>query len=157
MSLLKEIGFSVAFFTVGALIASNYIPPVVKYVEVPKVELKLVPAGKAEQGPDGFEFERKETNLGELNVKMNYWKSVEDITKQWNIDNPNMQAVGKWQIMGFTSYDGKGNCTINVVDPAIVYMPSTLGHEMFHCIHGDFHPNQPKELVDEWSKKNGTP
>lgn len=47
------------------------------------------------------------------------------------------------ELLGYTVWDGP-RCTIYIVDERVSYRPEILGHEMTHCLAGDFHPHQPK-------------
>ena len=33
-------------------------------------------------------------------------------------------------------------CTIHMMDPAVNYEPEIYGHELTHCIRGQFHKNK---------------
>jgi hypothetical protein len=49
------------------------------------------------------------------------------------------------QVKGFT-INGAGSCTIYMMDPKVAYEPEFLGHELAHCIYGNFHPQKDKEI-----------
>jgi hypothetical protein len=42
---------------------------------------------------------------------------------------------------GFVSPD-RPACTIHIVDPAKDYRPEWIGHELTHCLHGQWHEGQ---------------
>lgn len=33
-------------------------------------------------------------------------------------------------------------CTIHMIRPSVAYRPEEYGHELTHCLYGDFHPSQ---------------
>lgn len=45
------------------------------------------------------------------------------------------------RLAGFSNFNPR-TCTIHIVDPAVRYKPTIMGHELNHCIYGDWHPGQ---------------
>jgi hypothetical protein len=39
---------------------------------------------------------------------------------------------------------GEEACTIHMIDPKVRYEPEFFGHEITHCLYGNFHPSQNK-------------
>lgn len=47
------------------------------------------------------------------------------------------------KLMAFTKVaNDAGECEVHLIDPKVVYYPQYVGHELLHCVHGNFHPNQ---------------
>ena len=46
-------------------------------------------------------------------------------------------------LQAFSVIDFKAKtCTIYMIDPKVKYVPEFIGHELTHCIYGEFHPHQ---------------
>jgi hypothetical protein len=52
----------------------------------------------------------------------------------------------KEELFGFSEITSK-TCVVHVVDPAVNYEPAELGHEVTHCLYGNFHPRQDEVRV----------
>ena len=51
-------------------------------------------------------------------------------------------SVGK-QVFAFSAFSPSNNtCTIYMIDPKVDYQPERIGHELVHCIYGDWHHHQ---------------
>jgi hypothetical protein len=86
---------------------------------------------------DGYQFEQKEHNDGSPNIAIIEHKTRKDLLNAWIAAGmPRVEDLGAW------SQSRKGLCIIHIMDPKVVYEPELLGHEMMHCIYGNFHPNQ---------------
>lgn len=51
-------------------------------------------------------------------------------------------------IVAFSQYNNQ-NCIIHIVEPEKLYVPEFYGHEIMHCVYGDWHPGQNGNLDDE--------
>lgn len=46
-------------------------------------------------------------------------------------------------LQAFTTYNKeRTTCTVHLVDPAKKYKPQWAGHELLHCVYGNWHPSQ---------------
>lgn len=82
-------------------------------------------------GTDGYEFQRRTQTNQLVLLTVQEYDNLADLQsaapKQLGAD------VGAWS-------ERRGvNCTIHVVKPEFEYRPARIGHEVSHCIYGDFH------------------
>ena len=87
-----------------------------------------------ETGRDGYVFQQREFTRLDQRIVIHLYPSVEALRA---VNGPGSLLVGRAQ-WGFFA----GVCHIHVVDPAARYMPDIIGHELAHCMHGNFHPGQ---------------
>lgn len=90
-------------------------------------------------GADGHYFETKEYSRPENNVRLVYYASSKALNAAYHARMGTVQRVA-----GFTVYF-EGGCEIHVIDPSTKYAPEYIGHELLHCFHGNFHPEQLKK------------
>lgn len=64
---------------------------------------------------------------------------------EWEFKNEvnRRHIITEGDVFGFSVIDPVTNtCQINIVDPKVNYKPEELGHELTHCLYGDFHKSQ---------------
>lgn len=112
-------------------------PEAVTATETPKVALNnYSPA-------DGYFFEQfqfTKTNMAISFVLYPNHRAVQIAGIKNGIkvqDGYELEAFSFWT----TSKSGY-SCQVHIVDPRIKYDPATLGHEVTHCIFGEFHPSR---------------
>jgi hypothetical protein len=90
----------------------------------------LASCGKS---PDGYSFAQKETDYKTITVHIVTYSSDEELQKAAKARGVTTE-VNAWGTL-------RGNeCTIHVRDPATVYQPQFIGHEISHCVWGRWHP-----------------
>lgn len=88
------------------------------------------------KGKDGYRFEVKDTEMLTPNIEfiiIKNRKEYNDIRKRffghhWNT----VQAFTRWRPESKT-------CIIYIKDPMWMYQPEYIGHEVAHCIWGNWH------------------
>jgi hypothetical protein len=90
-------------------------------------------------GVDGYVFQQKAFNRLALFVQVHEYGSRAEMQAAFRALFPKLTPHP--HLAGFTTWDEFG-CQVHVVDPAASYQPAILGHELSHCLHGDFHPGQ---------------
>lgn len=55
-------------------------------------------------------------------------------------DNTDLQAFSKVNEL-------TGRCEVHTLDPRVSYSPELMGHELTHCLYGEWHPEQTKALL----------
>ena len=99
---------------------------------------------EAPPGADQYVFERKEYQNGRVNVTVRLYRSFDELRAA----HPRRAYLDPQRpLYGFTQYSRSGNCTIHVIDPAVVYLPEYVGHEFMHCVFGNFHPLQDERFA----------
>ncbi len=90
-------------------------------------------------GKDGYSFGEKQFTKKEFKVVITEYPSRQDFikaAKAKGIKNPD--EVAAFSILSSPKFD---TCKIHIVDPTVVYEPEFLGHELAHCIYGQWHTN----------------
>lgn len=70
----------------------------------------------------------------ERTITVKLYPSKEAMKQAYKGEPPNNLA-------GFSRYNGR-RCVIHIVDPVVRYKPTIMGHELNHCIYGDWHRGQ---------------
>jgi hypothetical protein len=91
---------------------------------------------------DGYSFERPE--FEQTNVRLTF-VPVRDQVEMKRLAGSFGLVSQTGTIKAFSIYK-KGTCVIYAEDPRLQYEPEFLGHELAHCIFGNFHPEQSKEI-----------
>lgn len=88
---------------------------------------------------DGYRFERSEFVKKNLTIQVVEFSSLKALRASMSPDIP---AEARAQTDAYSLYIQEGHkCIIVIVDPRIHYAPEDIGHELMHCVHGDFHPS----------------
>ena len=93
-------------------------------------------------GADGYRVETQMFVRDAIELKIVLYPSVAALNNEYG--RTHRVPAGR-ELMAFSSLlpDGTGTCTIHAVDPRVSYHPEFLGHELTHCLLGEFHPHQP--------------
>jgi hypothetical protein len=103
--------------------------------------LGLTACKPADSGADGYTFEQGTKPLPQLEIKVVKYPSFEAI-KDAYAKQPGARRLGVTEeLQAFSSYNDK-TCTIHMIDPAVNYQPEFFGHELVHCLYGNFHAGQ---------------
>jgi hypothetical protein len=95
-------------------------------------------------GLDGHLWEGKEWTHTFVSINVVEYKNYWDLTQDYKKVNG---VLPKGAVLNaFTTYDGLTTCTLHIIDPDLDYRPEIIGHELMHCVHGDFHPNHLKRI-----------
>lgn len=102
---------------------------------------QTVPQIEQELEDDGYYFEGRE-RIFQGQVRWVFYPSLKALRGMaCRAGRPNCE-----RIMGMTSYgrSSGATCYIHAVDPAAEYRPRTLGHEITHCLYGNWHREQER-------------
>jgi len=89
------------------------------------------------QATDGYIFEGKDFTQQNIRINMVYYESLDQLRLEATLrDYPNTDLM-----LAFAEADGK-YCEIHTVDPNLEYRPERYGHELMHCVHGNWHSKQ---------------
>jgi hypothetical protein len=94
-------------------------------------------------GTDGYTFEKAQFTQTSFTVTMVLVQNEQELVKLAPPAAIKLQG-SKGELFAFGKV-GPNRCTIYAVDPAAQYRPQNLGHELTHCIYGEWHPEQNKE------------
>ncbi len=89
------------------------------------------------QATDGYIFESKQFTNQDVRVRMVYYDDLSELQLEAEI----REFENSESIMAFAFSDRK-YCEIHAMDPEIEYKPERYGHELMHCIHGNWHHDQ---------------
>lgn len=99
------------------------------------IPLLLMLGATVPRGADGYRMEDSRF-YAKRQISVEVHEDRESMLKAYGKNPPaNLAAFAKWN-----NY----RCTIHIIDPARRYKPETYGHELVHCLYGDFHPSQHK-------------
>lgn len=91
-----------------------------------------------QKGADGYIFHEKQFEKSTVQINVVTYKSQADLQRALG----NRAGVDASNVVAFSvlrpPFD---NCTIHMVDPAVSYQPEFVGHEMLHCVYGQWHKN----------------
>ena len=91
---------------------------------------------------DGYRFERAEIEQRTVTL---HFVPVENQTDMQALAQINGIHLHSGTVKAFAIYRA-GSCTIYATDPKVAYEPEFLGHELAHCIYGNFHPEEDKSI-----------
>lgn len=91
-------------------------------------------AARQFEATDGYVFKRKQDTHLRLDVQIVEHSSHAELRAAMPDQRRNDRQVRAWSIVGPGI-----RCEIHIVDPAVSYSPEALGHELTHCIHGEWH------------------
>ena len=96
-------------------------------------------------GADGYQFGEKQYSNGTVTVNIRTFENREEFertAKDMGIAQFTKSDVGN--IVAFSTIPAEApydTCTIYMIDPSTRYEPEWIGHEMAHCIYGQWHQN----------------
>jgi predicted small secreted protein len=89
---------------------------------------------------DGYTFEKGTQRIAERPIKVVTYGSYADLRRAYATFHEGRQLSQNEELQAFSVINGV--CTIHMIDPAVNYQPDFFGHELTHCLYGDFHPHQ---------------
>lgn len=100
---------------------------------------------KPQAAADGYDFERGSQRIYSQGISVVIEPSVAALQHDF-AQQPQAPMLGADEkLFAFTRLTPQGVCTIYIVDPAVKYIPEDYGHELIHCVYGNFHASQDKE------------
>lgn len=90
---------------------------------------------------DGYRFENVQRLNPEREIRVVLHKSIADVNIAFRAQQKAPALPDERELQAFSVITSK-TCTIHMVDPAVRYMPEFFGHELVHCLYGEFHPSQ---------------
>ena len=102
------------------------------------------PSYARDAGADGYRFITKTIERKEVRVKIVTYKTYDALEKALKShlgNDPKYSAIKASRVEAFSilelpEYDV---CTIHMIDPDVSYEPEYVGHEMLHCVYGQWH------------------
>jgi hypothetical protein len=91
---------------------------------------------------DGYSFETEQFEHRDLHIIFVPVEKQTDLRALAEIHGIHLHDA---QIKAFSLPYGT-TCAIYAVDPKVAYEPEFLGHELAHCIYGNFHPKKDKDI-----------
>lgn len=93
-----------------------------------------------QQAGDGYYFEKGTQRIAERPIKVVTYGSYDDLRRAYSTYHEGRQLSPDEQLQAFSVIGSV--CTIHMIDPAVTYQPDFFGHELTHCLYGDFHSHQ---------------
>lgn len=117
-----------------------------KWISAPLVALTLVSCSK--KASDDYEFERKEYTLLDQKIEFVLISNEQEFNKlaqEFVGPDQNADNLGAFSRLRLNRDDENlagSECIVYIKDPEWVYEPEYIGHEITHCLFGDWHPKQ---------------
>lgn len=92
-----------------------------------------------EVGGDGYVFQQKAFSRLVLRLRVHEYRTRAALHRAVLRVAPDTEAID--DVVGFATFGTRG-CDVYLLDPAVRYEPEVIGHELAHCLHGNFHPGQ---------------
>jgi hypothetical protein len=89
---------------------------------------------------DGYYFEKNALRINARPIKIVVYSDVKSLRAGYAKINGRTLAANE-ELFGFGVIN-QSACTLHLIDPKTRYMPEELGHELTHCLYGEFHPSQ---------------
>lgn len=86
---------------------------------------------------DGYVFKGKQFTNYDVRVRMVYYADITELQLEANI----RKFTNSEQLLAF-AISQENYCEIHTVDPMHEYSPERYGHELMHCVHGNWHDRQ---------------
>lgn len=101
----------------------------------PKPEVK-----KSRCEHERYHFEKEALRINDRPIKVVTYKTDKELRSAYK--KVRGRELGSMEELFGFSVIKKDSCTIHMIDPATKYCPSDFGHELTHCLYGEFHPSQ---------------
>jgi hypothetical protein len=93
-------------------------------------------------GADGYYFEKETLTRTDLALHIVLVKNQTEMNKLL-AEHGRTVASGR-EVAAFSAYSPvEPKCTIYMIDPKMSYEPEFIGHELVHCVYGNWHTVQP--------------
>lgn len=90
-----------------------------------------------EGGRDGYTYHGQEFNKNKVTVNIITYKTRSELRKDATKVGETNPRLAAWTDI----HPPYNECTIHMLDPAVNYEPEIFGHELVHCMRGQFHKN----------------
>lgn len=91
---------------------------------------------------DGYFFEKDTQPLSpEREIHLVLYPNLAEVNAAFQAQSNSPKLAGDRELQAFSVITDE-TCTIHMIDPAVKYMPEFFGHELVHCLYGEFHPGQ---------------
>ena len=114
----------------------NYLSPLL-FLSIVIALLGSISWSNDRIGADGYVFEAKQFTNYDIRVRMVYYSNISELQLEANI----RKFANSDQLLAF-AISQDNYCEIHSIDPMIDYKPERYGHELMHCIHGNWHDKQ---------------
>jgi hypothetical protein len=95
-------------------------------------------------GKDGYYFEEPTQRIASRPIRVLVYPTQNALVAEYRL-HPNGRSVGNNESLQAFSVIDSQVCTIHMMDPKQSYQPEYFGHELTHCLYGNFHPVQDAE------------
>jgi hypothetical protein len=89
---------------------------------------------------DGYYFEKGSQRI-HRQIETVLYPDQATLLAAYESETGKKRQLGNEELFGFSAINDT-TCTINIIDPKVRYKPEEYGHELTHCLYGEFHPSQ---------------
>lgn len=105
------------------------------------IALASLSCGMHGKSPDGYRFEKGSVRLPEMAIKVETFENMAAIKADFVAHGG--KVIEEEPVPAYSTYNlARKTCTIRIIDPAHKYDPAFYGHELTHCLYGEWHPSQ---------------
>jgi hypothetical protein len=104
------------------------------FATVAHAEMPTNRFNSAKLGTDGYKFSTPQYSKSQIQVNIKLLSNDDEVTREARSQG----GVFEGTISAFSVLK-KDSCDVYIVDPNKKYRPELLGHEITHCIFGQFH------------------
>ncbi len=101
--------------------------------------LALSSCDSTPRAKDGYYFENGTKT--ERSIRFVTYTSMDDVKRAY-ATTKGARKLGPNEDLQAFALVSPTTCTVHMIDPAVSYKPEWIGHEITHCLYGEFHPNQ---------------
>lgn len=88
-------------------------------------------------GADGYKFGKPQYEKTQVQIQIVTYKTRSDLLK-----SAKARGVADPDVVAFSVLKPPfDTCTIHMIDPRVSYEPEFVGHELLHCVYGQWHTN----------------
>lgn len=97
---------------------------------------------KPSGSPDGYFFEAQSKRLPDAAIQVQTYPSYAALKRAYSAYHNGRVLGSNEDLQAFSVIKVGQSCTIHMIDPKVTYQPEFFGHELTHCLYGEFHPSQ---------------
>ena len=105
--------------------------------------LALTSCGKPE-GADGYTIEQGVEMIEPRPIVVRTYPSYAALKAAYAAQPGAKRKLGEGEQLFAFAVIGKA-CTIHQIRPTVAYRPEEFGHELTHCLYGNFHPGRDEQ------------
>jgi len=91
---------------------------------------------RPKQGADGYVFGQRQYEKSVVHIEIVTYQTRAELIKAAKDRGVTDPGIVAFSVLRPPTFD---RCTIHMVDPSVSYDPEFMGHELAHCVYGQWH------------------